>query len=114
MRGLGLRLLVLATALVAVMVPAAAQDFATKAKFAVLMDYEIAQQAYVAALQAAESVRRQSINDRKYVVAYIPPREPEQSNWWSRLGNVFAVLIGSALLWGVGALIYSIIRDHME
>jgi capsular polysaccharide transport system permease protein len=81
---------------------------------AVLMDYEVAQQAYAAALQAAESVRRQSINDRKYVVAYVPPREPEQSNWWRRLGNVFAVLIGSALLWGVGALIYSIIRDHME
>ena len=81
---------------------------------AVLMDYEFAQQAYVTALQAAESVRRQSINDRKYVVAYVPPREPEQSNWWSRLGNVFAVLIGAALLWGVGALIYSIIRDHME
>jgi len=81
---------------------------------AVLMDYEFAQQAYTTALQAAESVRRQSINDRKYVVAYVPPREPEQSNWWRRLGNVFAVLIGSALLWGVGALIYSIIRDHME
>ena len=81
---------------------------------AVLMDYEFAQQAYTAALQAAESVRRQSINDRKYVVAYVPPREPEQSNWWSRLGNVLAVLIGSALIWGVGALIYSIIRDHME
>jgi capsular polysaccharide transport system permease protein len=81
---------------------------------AVLMDYEFAQQAYTTALQAAESVRRQSINDRKYVVAYVPPREPEQSNWWRRLGDVFAVLIGSALLWGVGALIYSIIRDHME
>ncbi len=81
---------------------------------AVLMDYQVAQQAYVAALQAAESVRRQAINDRKYVVAYVPPREPEQSNWWSRLGNVLAVLIGAALLWGVGALIYSIIRDHME
>ncbi|MFN4297167.1 MAG: hypothetical protein ACK4FB_10025 [Brevundimonas sp.] len=81
---------------------------------AVLMDYEFAQQSYTTALQAAESVRRQSINDRKYVVAYVPPREPEQSNWWRRLGNIFAVLIGSALLWGVGALIYSIIRDHME
>lgn len=81
---------------------------------AVLMDYEVAQQAYVAALQAAESVRRQSVNDRKYVVAYVPPREPERSNWWTRLGNVLAVFIGSALLWGVGALIYSIIRDHME
>ena len=81
---------------------------------AVLMDYEVAQQAYVVALQAAESVRRQAVNDRKYVVAYIPPREPEQSNWWSRLGNVFAVLVGAALLWGVGALLYSIIRDHME
>lgn len=81
---------------------------------AVLLDYEVAQQAYVAALQAAESVRRQAVNDRKYVVAYVPPREPEQSNWWRRLGNVFAVLIGAALLWGIGALIYSIIRDHME
>lgn len=81
---------------------------------AVLMDYEVAQQAYIAALQASESVRRQAVNDRKYVVAYVPPREPEQSNWWSRLGNVLAVFVGSALLWGVGALIYSIIRDHME
>lgn len=81
---------------------------------AVLMDYEVAQQAYISALQAAESVRRQAVNDRKYVVAYVPPREPEQSNWWRRLGNVFAVLVGAALLWGVGALIYSIIRDHME
>ena len=81
---------------------------------AVLMDYEFARERYVAAQQAAESVRRQAVNDRKYVVAYIPPREAEQSNWWSRLGGVLAVLIGSALIWGVGALIYSIIRDHME
>src|SRR5690606_4969879 len=81
---------------------------------AVPMDCEFAQQSYVTALQTAESVRRRAINDRKYVVAFVPPREPEQSNWWRRLGNVFAVLIGSALLWGVGALIYSIIRDHME
>ena len=81
---------------------------------AVLMDYEFAQQAYMRALQASESVRRQAINDRKYVVAYIPPREPEESDWWRRLGSIFAVLIGSALVWGVGALIYSIIRDHME
>ena len=81
---------------------------------AVLMDYEFARQTYTTALQAGESVRRQAINDRKYVVAYVPPREPQGSDWWRRLGNVLAVLIGSSLLWGVGALIFSIIRDHME
>lgn len=81
---------------------------------ALLMDYEFARQAYTTALQTFERVRMQSVNDRKYVVAYVPPRAPEQSNWWLRLGNVFAVLIGSSLLWGIGAIVYSIIRDHME
>ncbi|RZJ95848.1 MAG: hypothetical protein EON88_09315 [Brevundimonas sp.] len=80
----------------------------------VLMDYEFAQRAYQSAVQAAEAARRQNLTDRKYVVAYIPPELPQKNDWWSRLGNVLAVLIGSAILWGLGALTYSIIRDHME
>lgn len=79
-----------------------------------LVDYQSAQAEYQAALRAADSARRQQIIDRKYVVSYIPPQRPEASDWWPRLANILAVLIGAALLWSVGALVYSIVRDHIE
>lgn len=79
-----------------------------------LLDYQVAQQSYQTAVQAADTVRRQQIIDRKYIVSYVPPFQPETSNWWSRLGGVVAVFFGAALIWAAGALIYSIIRDHVE
>lgn len=79
-----------------------------------LLDYQVAQQSYQTAIQAADTVRRQQIIDRKYIVSYVPPFQPESSNWWSRLGRIVAVFFGAALLWAAGALIYSIIRDHIE
>ena len=79
-----------------------------------LVDYQVAQQAYQAAVQAADSARRQEVLDRKYVVSYIPPQQPQSSDWWPRLANILAVLIGAALIWSIGALVYSIIRDHVE
>lgn len=79
-----------------------------------LLDYQVAQQSYQVAVQAADTVRRQQIIDRKYIVSYVPPFQPETSNWWSRLGGIAAVFFGAALLWGAGTLIYSIIRDHVE
>lgn len=79
-----------------------------------LLDFQTAQTMYQESVRAAESVRRQQIVDRKYVVSYVPPQMPQGSDWFTRLSNVIAVLIGSAILWAVGALIYSIIRDHIE
>ncbi|WP_122467515.1 MULTISPECIES: hypothetical protein [Brevundimonas] len=81
---------------------------------AVLMDYEFAQTAYQSALAAGEAARRQDMTDRKYVIAYVPPELPQTNDRWSRLSNVLALLIASALIWSIGALTYSIIRDHME
>lgn len=79
-----------------------------------LLDYQTAQTQYQTAVAAAEQARRQQIIDRKYVISYVPPQRPEASDWWPRLANVLAVLIGAALLWGICALVYSIIRDHVE
>ncbi|WP_220433114.1 hypothetical protein, partial [Raoultella terrigena] len=81
---------------------------------ATLIDYEFAQRQYQAALTAGEAARRQDVSDRKYVIAYVPPDLPQTNDRWSRMGNVLALLIACALIWGVGALTYSIIRDHME
>jgi len=79
-----------------------------------MLDYQVAQQSYQTAVQAADTVRRQQIIDRKYIVSYVPPFQPETSNWWGRLAGILAVFFGAALIWGAGALIYSIIRDHVE
>ncbi len=79
-----------------------------------LAEFQLAQQEYQAAVRAAESVRRQQVIDRKYIVSYIPPQTPQGSDWWARLLNIIAVLIGTALIWGICALVYSIVRDHAE
>ena len=90
---------------------AAAEDIDAQS---LLLQFQTAQTMYQDAVTSAESIRRQQVVDRKYIVSYVPPQQPSSSDWWVRLGNVIGVLIGSAILWGVGALIYSIIRDHME
>ncbi len=79
-----------------------------------LLDYQTAQQQLLGAVAAAEQARRQQIIDRKYVISYVPPQLPQTSDWWPRLANILAVLIGASMLWGIGALVYSIIRDHVE
>lgn len=79
-----------------------------------LLDFQTAQTMYQESVRAVESVRQQQVVDRKYVVSYVPPQMPQSSDWFSRLSNVIAVLIGAAILWAVCALIYSIIRDHIE
>jgi capsular polysaccharide transport system permease protein len=79
-----------------------------------LLDYEFAQKSYYAALQAYQNAVHQSDGNHRYVVAFIPPRLPEQSNYWSRLLNVVAVAIGSAILIGTAMLTYSVVKDHMQ
>jgi len=79
-----------------------------------LLDYQTAQQHYQSAVMAADQARRQQVIDRKYVISYVPPQRAQSSDWWPRLANILAVLIGASLLWGIGALVYSIIRDHVE
>jgi len=79
-----------------------------------LLDFQTAQQQYQSAVAAAEAARRQQVIDRKYVISYVPPQRAQASDWWPRLTNILAVFIGASLLWGIGALVYSIIRDHVE
>lgn len=81
---------------------------------ALLLDYEFAQRAYHTSVAALESSRRDTRADAKYVVAYVPPEAPQKSNYWPRLVNVLAVFIAAALLWGVGALSYSVLKEHLR
>ena len=79
-----------------------------------LLDFEFAQKAYYAALTAYQTAEATRENEKRYIVAYIPPRLPEQSNYWDRFGNVVGVALASALLIGIGALTFSVIKDHLQ
>ncbi|MCA1749219.1 MAG: hypothetical protein ABR601_01700 [Parasphingopyxis sp.] len=79
-----------------------------------LLDYEFAQQAYYAAIQARQGAVNTREGERRYLVAFVPPRLAEVSNYWGRFTNVFAVAVAAALFMAVAMLGYSVIKDHMQ
>ncbi|MBC7987869.1 MAG: hypothetical protein H7X93_14550 [Sphingomonadaceae bacterium] len=79
-----------------------------------VLDYQFAQQAYYASIQARRAAQVTRENERRYLVAFVPPRAPETSNYWSRFANVIAVAIAAALLMAIGSLGYSIVKDHAQ
>lgn len=79
-----------------------------------LLDYQFAQQAYYAAIQARQQSLMTRENERRYLVPFVPPRLPESSNYWSRFSNLIGISIGIGLLMALGMLSYSVIKDHMQ
>ncbi|MEM8695176.1 MAG: hypothetical protein AAGE05_04035 [Pseudomonadota bacterium] len=79
-----------------------------------LLDYEFAQQGYYAAIQAERQAIATRANERRYLVAFVPPRAAEISNYWGRFSNIFAFAIAAALLMAIATLGYSVVKDHME
>ncbi|MEQ9662179.1 MAG: hypothetical protein RLN87_06480 [Parasphingopyxis sp.] len=79
-----------------------------------MLDYQFAQQAYYAAIQARQQAVLTRENERRYLVAFVPPRLPESSNYWSRFTNLIGIAIGIALLMSLSMLSYSVIKDHMQ
>jgi capsular polysaccharide transport system permease protein len=79
-----------------------------------LLDYQFAQTAYYSAVEAQRQAVATRANERRYLVAFVPPRLAEVSNYWSRFWNIFAVALIAGLLMAIGTLGYSIVKDHME
>jgi capsular polysaccharide transport system permease protein len=79
-----------------------------------LLDYQFAQTAYYSAIEAQRAAVANRANERRYLVAFVPPRIAEVSNYWSRFWNVFAVALIAGFLMAIGSLGYSIVKDHLE
>jgi len=52
--------------------------------------------------------------DKNFVVAFLPPHLPQQSDYWERFLYVIAVFVASVVLFGVAALSYSVVKDHIQ
>ena len=77
-----------------------------------LLELEFAEQAYTAALAAAEQARFEARRQSRYVAVHIPPTLPQESVYPQRGLMVALILLCSITAWCVAALIYYNIRDR--
>lgn len=78
------------------------------------VERNFAQQAYTSSLASLEKARVEADRQQRYLAVYTTPTLPQYPLYPTRLLNVFLILIGSIVLWGIGALIGYSVRDHMS
>ncbi len=79
-----------------------------------LAELEFATDAYRVALTGLETARVESTRKLKSLVLVESPVLPEAAKFPDRAYNLFALLIGLTLLYGIGRLVVATIEDHQE
>lgn len=76
------------------------------------MQAEFALQAYTSAFALAESAKLEAGKQEKFLLLIAPPRPPEEPVFPNPLKGVLTVFVCSVVLFGIGRLVISTIRDH--
>jgi capsular polysaccharide transport system permease protein len=76
-----------------------------------LLEQEFSQNAYTSALTFLESSRISSQKRRNYVVDFVEPNTPDQPTRPEKLKAILTVFVISFLIWGVGSLLLTAIRE---
>lgn len=84
---------------------AAFQDLETETEFA--------QKAYLSSLASLESARAEAKREQRYLATFVSPSIPQDATYPLRYLNTLLVLVGSLVLWGISALLYAAVKDHM-
>ncbi len=77
------------------------------------LNQQLAQQHYTSALTSLELARVEAQRKKLYLITFVKPGLPEQALEPRRIMGVFAVFVYSFLGFGVGALFWSALRDHV-
>jgi capsular polysaccharide transport system permease protein len=77
-----------------------------------LLDEKFAQDAYTSAMAFLTSSRAELERQHAYLVDFISPSLPQEATEPRAARNVLVVLLGSALVWLIGTLVTSSIREH--
>jgi capsular polysaccharide transport system permease protein len=77
-----------------------------------LLDEKFAQDAYTSAMAFLTSSRAELERQHAYLVDFIAPSLPQEATEPRSARNVLVVLLGSALLWLIGTLVASAMREH--
>ncbi len=80
---------------------------------ALVLDRSFAQERYTRTLAALEIARTEASRKQRYLVTFVTPSQPDEALEPHRLWNIFTTLIMAFLIYVIGALVWSSIKDHM-
>ncbi len=78
-----------------------------------VLDQEMAQQQYASALTSLEVARIEAQRKKQYLITFIQPNLPDQALEPKRFTEVLTVLLFSFLLYLIGGLMWSALKDHI-
>ena len=78
-----------------------------------ILEQEIAQQQYASALSSLELARVEAQRKKQYLVTFIRPSLPDAALEPRRLNRVLTVAVFSFLIYLVGGLMWSALKDHI-
>lgn len=77
-----------------------------------LLEQELALEYYKSALASLENARLEAQRKQRYLITFIPPTEPDEAIEPKRIWKILTVTAGALLVYAIGALIWSAIKDH--
>jgi capsular polysaccharide transport system permease protein len=77
------------------------------------LETEFATKAYLSSLASLESARIEAIRKNLYLETFVRPHVPEVAKYPTSLLNVVLVFVVSFLVWAIGGLFVSTIREHI-
>lgn len=78
-----------------------------------LLEQELAQQQYASALASLELARVEAQRKKQYLVTFVQPSRPDAAVEPHRLNRILTVLVFSLLVYLVGGLMWSALKDHV-
>ena len=78
-----------------------------------VLEEELAMQRYGSALTSMEASRAEAQRQQSYLIAFVPPQLPSESTEPRRAWMILTVFAFASLIFAIGGLIWSAIKDHM-
>lgn len=79
-----------------------------------VLNQELAQQQYASALTSLEVARLEAQRKKQYLITFIQPSLPDEAIEPRRLYQVITVFMSAFLVYLIGGLMWSALRDHMR
>ena len=80
---------------------------------ALVLDRTFAQERYTTALASLEAARTEASRKQRYLVTFVTPSQPDEALEPYRLWNILTTFVTAFLIYVIGTLIWSSIKDHM-
>ncbi|MFQ5973538.1 MAG: hypothetical protein ACE5Q3_14510 [Alphaproteobacteria bacterium] len=78
-----------------------------------VLEQELAKQRYGSALTSLEAARAEAQRQQRYLIAFVSPQLPDEATEPRRAWMVATVFAGAFLIFAIGGLVWSAIKDHV-